>query len=120
MSYSLDLRKRVVEWVEKGGSISKAAKIYQVGRATIYRWLSREDLQPIKVTRRKRKLDWSALRKDVEGEHPIYGKTEKSISKRSLVIEFLLFYDENVLISVSHLFTNILPELEDFLQFEGN
>lgn len=37
-----------------------------MGRATIYRWLSREDLKPTQVKRRKRKLDWDALRKDVE------------------------------------------------------
>jgi transposase len=66
MSYSLDFRTRVVEWVENGGSVSKAAKIYKVGRATIYRWLNREDLKPTKVTRRKRKLDWKALSQDVE------------------------------------------------------
>jgi putative transposase len=66
MPYSLDLRKRVVSFVEEGGSVSKAARVYQVGRATIYRWLSREDLKPTQVKRRKRKLDWDALRKDVE------------------------------------------------------
>lgn len=66
MPYSLDLRKRVVSFVEEGGSVSKAARLYQVGRATIYRWLSRADLRPTQVTRRKRKLDWEALRKDVE------------------------------------------------------
>lgn len=66
MPYSLDLRERVVNFVEEGGSVSKAAQIYQVSRATIYRWLSREDLKPTQVTRRKRKLDWEALKKDVE------------------------------------------------------
>ncbi len=69
MAYSLDLRKRVVEWVEEGGSVSKASRIYKVGRATIYRWMSRDDLKPTKVERRNRKLDWPALRKDVE-ENP--------------------------------------------------
>jgi putative transposase len=69
MAYSLDLRTRVVEWVEKGGSVSRASKIYQVGRATIYRWMSRADLRPTKVKRRKRKLDWEALAKDIE-ENP--------------------------------------------------
>ncbi len=69
MPYSLDLRKRVINFVEQGGSISKAAQIYQVGRATIYRWLSRAELAPTRVTRRQRKLDWEALRKDVE-ENP--------------------------------------------------
>lgn len=66
MSYSLDLRKRVVEFVEQGGGVAKAVKVYQVSRATIYRWLGREDLKPTVVTRRKRKMDWEALRKDVE------------------------------------------------------
>lgn len=66
MPYSVDLRKRVLNFVEQGGSISKAAQIYQVGRATIYRWLSRDDLTPTRVKRRNRKLDWEALRKDVE------------------------------------------------------
>ena len=62
MSYDLDLRKRAVEWVEGGGSISKASLIYKVSRATIYRWMSREDLRPTKIERRKRKLDWEALK----------------------------------------------------------
>jgi putative transposase len=66
MPYSLDLRKRVVEFVEQGGSVSKAVKNYQVSRATIYRWLGREELEAKKVTRRKRKLDWEAVRKDIE------------------------------------------------------
>ena len=69
MAYDLDLRTRVVEWVEEGGSITKASRIYKVGRATIYRWTNREDLQPTKVERRKRKLDWEALEKDIE-ENP--------------------------------------------------
>ena len=69
MPYSLDLRKRVIDFVEGGGSISKAARTYHVGRATIYRWLNRVDLAPTQVPRRKRKLDWDALRTDVE-QHP--------------------------------------------------
>ncbi len=66
MSYSLDLRIRVVGAIEQGTSVTKAAKIYQVGRATIYRWLGREDLKPIKAIGRKRQLDWTALKLDVE------------------------------------------------------
>jgi transposase len=46
MAYSLDLRQKVVNYVENGGSITKAAAIFKVGRATIYRWLGREDLRP--------------------------------------------------------------------------
>ena len=65
MSYSIDLRKRVVDYVENGGRIAQAAGLFQVGRATIYRWLGRTDLRATQVKRRKRKLDWQALEKDV-------------------------------------------------------
>lgn len=66
MAYSLDLRQKVVNYVENGGSITKAAAIFKVGRATIYRWLGRVDLRPTQVKHRQRKLDWEALKKDVE------------------------------------------------------
>lgn len=61
MAYSVDLRKRVVDYVREGGGPTKAAKLFQVGLRTIYRWLDAPDLQPKKVTERKRKLDKSAL-----------------------------------------------------------
>lgn len=77
MAYSLDLRKKVVEWVEEGGSISKASTIYKIGRATIYRWMNREYLKPTKVKRRKRKLDWERLRKDIE-ENPHLKLTDRA------------------------------------------
>ena len=69
MSYSLDLRKRVINYIDNGGSISSATRIYKVGRSTIYRWLARIELKPTKVTRRQRKLDWEALEQDVK-ENP--------------------------------------------------
>lgn len=64
MTYSLDLRKRVINYVENGGSPSKAAEVFQVGRASIYRWLER--VEPIEVKRRNRKLDWKALEQNVQ------------------------------------------------------
>ena len=60
MVYSLDLRIRVINYVENGGSVVKAAKLFRVGRASIYRWLNRETLEATKVKHRNRKLDWSA------------------------------------------------------------
>lgn len=69
MPLSLDLRKRVVEFIERGGRVTEAARRYQVGRATIYRWLKRENLEATQVKRRKRKLDLQALEKDTE-VHP--------------------------------------------------
>ena len=61
MAYSLDLRQRVVDFINQGGSKRDAAKIYQVCETTIYAWLKRDDLRPTKVLRRRRKLDWEAL-----------------------------------------------------------
>ncbi len=66
MAYSVDLKTRIINYVEKGGSVAKAARIFQVGRASIYRWLGSEDLETKKVKRRKRKLDWEALEKEVQ------------------------------------------------------
>ena len=69
MPYSLDLRTRVVAFVENGGGITRASKLFQVSRTSIYRWFNRTDLQAIKVQHRQRKLDWLALEKDV-AENP--------------------------------------------------
>jgi len=38
-AYSIDLRERVIEYVESGGRKSDAARLFQVGRDTVYRWL---------------------------------------------------------------------------------
>jgi len=66
MPYSVDLKLKVIEYIENGGKISSASRIFRVGRASIYRWLNQADLEPIKVKRRKRKLDWTALEEDVQ------------------------------------------------------
>ncbi len=61
MSYSADLRERVVAYVRDGGSRTKASKLFQVGRTTLYRWLNATDLQPKPARERRRKLDKAAL-----------------------------------------------------------
>jgi putative transposase len=38
-TYSKDLRKRVIEYVENGGSKKQACTTYNIGHNTIYRWL---------------------------------------------------------------------------------
>ena len=40
MRYSTDLRKRVLNFVNKGGSKAEAERIYKVSRRTIYNWLA--------------------------------------------------------------------------------
>ena len=38
-AYSLDLRERVVAYVQAGGDRKQACQIFQIGRDTLYRWL---------------------------------------------------------------------------------
>ena len=51
------------------GLPTRASKLFQVSRTSIYLWLNRKELQPILVTHRQRKLDWFTLEKDV-AENP--------------------------------------------------
>ena len=66
MSYILDFRQKVIIFLGNGGTITKAAHIFGIGRASIYRWLSRPTLEATKVKSRQRKLDWKELEKDVK------------------------------------------------------
>ena len=68
LNYSLQfrLRKKVINFVENGGTITKAAHTFGIGIASIYRWLSRPKLSATKVKSRQRKLDWKELEKDVK------------------------------------------------------
>jgi transposase len=45
MCYSLDLRKKVISFIENGNSITKAARIFGINRATVYRWLDKPNLE---------------------------------------------------------------------------
>lgn len=40
MRYSSDLRKRVLDFIQAGGSKTEAAQRFNVGRTTIYKWLN--------------------------------------------------------------------------------
>lgn len=66
MAYDLDLRLKVIHFIENGGGITKASKIFKVSRATIYRWLERENLAPSKIENRQRKINIKELEEDVK------------------------------------------------------
>ena len=66
MPYSLDFRQKAINFVENGGTITKAAHTFGRERTSIYRWLSRPKLSATKVKSRQRKLDWKELEKDVK------------------------------------------------------
>ena len=70
MTYSVDLRAKVVAFVRGGGSKSEAARIFGVSRVAVYDWLGRKDLQPAqRGVSRVRKINRLALAADVQA-HP--------------------------------------------------
>jgi transposase len=42
MTYSVDLRKKVIAFLEKGNTRNKAAEVFGIGRDTIFRWLRKK------------------------------------------------------------------------------
>lgn len=66
MAYSLDLRCRVVDYVCNGGRKSDAHRLFGVSLWCVNDWCAREDLNPQSPKGRPRKLDWEALKTDIE------------------------------------------------------
>ena len=66
MSYSIDLRKRVVEYVNDGGQKTEAVRLFKVSRKTIYNWLKRDDLSPTVRGPRKCRMDRADLAAHVQ------------------------------------------------------
>lgn len=69
MTYSVDLRKRVVDFVDGGGSKAEASRRYEVSLWCVNDWCRRKDLTPEPQLGRKRKLDWKALAQHIR-ENP--------------------------------------------------
>ena len=61
MSYSIDLRSLVVDYVRGGGLRSEASRLFGVDRKSIYNWLKRAEIAPKTHGSRKRKLDKQVL-----------------------------------------------------------
>ena len=91
MRCSQDLRKRVIASVQGGSSKAEAARRFQVGRASVYRWTK----GPEGVAYRRpgptgpRRLDWAALRTQVE-QHP--DATQKERARHFGVSPHCLWY----------------------------
>lgn len=68
MTYSVDLRQRVVAFVEAGGAKAEAARRFSVSEGSVHNWLKRDNLAPTKVKHRDRKLNWKALEQHIQDE----------------------------------------------------
>ena len=70
MAYGIDYRRRIITFVNEGGSKLEAARLFKVHPDTIYEWLKRgDDLSPRPAKTRRRKIDKEALRRHVR-EYP--------------------------------------------------
>ena len=73
MSYSVDLRKKVVKYKLAGNTIRETSKIFGVGSTTISNWIRKYrrsgDIANKKLERKAKKLPEEELKKYVE-EHP--------------------------------------------------
>ena len=63
MPYSLDFRQKVINFVENGVRITKAAHTFGIGITSIYRWLSRPKLEATKVKKSSNKIRLERIRK---------------------------------------------------------
>ena len=80
MAYSVDLRERVVAFVQEGGSKCEATKRFGVSRWCVYNWLSRECLQVQKMgPKAPWKLDPEALKAHVE-QYPDAYHRERAVA----------------------------------------
>jgi len=78
MRCAADLRKRVIAFVGSGGSKAEAARRFQVGEASVYRWLKPGGVNYQRPgPKTARKLDWEALRRQVE-THADWSQKERA------------------------------------------
>jgi transposase len=71
-AYSLDLRNKVISFISQGGSKREAAKMFDIGEDTIYRWMRLNKLGDLSAKKRTdfpTKIPLETLRKYVE-KHP--------------------------------------------------
>ena len=68
MTYSLDLRKRVITYIEEGKSKASASRKFNISPDTIHRWwINREDISPKrKRVSKSHKLDRNHLVRLIE------------------------------------------------------
>jgi transposase len=73
MSYSEDLRERVIGFVRNGGGKTEAARIFSVSRAIVYIWLGTESQKPLKTgPKGPHKLDLEKLKQLVKEKPDAY------------------------------------------------
>lgn len=80
MTYGIDLRRRVVSFVESGGSKKEASKIYKVSLWCVQDWCKRTNLAANKHPSRFRKIDMKKL--------SLYIQNNNDAILREIALEF--------------------------------
>lgn len=92
-SYSVDLRERVLQYLEKNKNRKAASLLFQVGEATIYRWISRKkekgNVEPLRRPYVYKKIDDQRLIDYIE-KNPDHFLSE--ISKHFSLTPQAIFY----------------------------
>jgi transposase len=65
MAYSIDLRERVVAFVQEGGTKIAASHQFKISLWCVKDWCKRDDLTPGKTTGRARKFSWEELKENI-------------------------------------------------------
>lgn len=69
-AYSVDLRERVLKFLEKNDDKKVASSLFEVGIASIYRWIrqknTRGNLEPLRREYAYKKIDYELLKKYTE------------------------------------------------------
>ena len=72
-AYSVDLRERVLDYLERNNDKKVASQLFKVGIATIYRWIRQQKekghIEPHRREYVYRKLDYNLLARYVK-DHP--------------------------------------------------
>lgn len=94
MSYSIDLRKKVIVFIERTGNMREASRVFGINYNTVRKWYSvyKEEnrIEPKEAYRQAPyKMDWEELRRYVEKNPDLYqeeyakifGVSQSQISK---------------------------------------
>jgi transposase-like protein len=89
MAYSKDLKERVLAYIRQGGGKAEAARLFSVGRSTVFVWLSQpsDHIPGVPGPKTSRCIDRNQLMQLV-AEHPDWMIDElaaKLLAKRSTV-----------------------------------
>lgn len=76
MSYSTDLREKVLNFIEQGGLVTEACEIFEVSRSSIQRWRLKKRLLGRPITKPRKvgsyKINDSALRVYIKANPEAY------------------------------------------------